>query len=77
MLAIGNEELKNAPNLGDHVTCWICGAEHPVKFGKKKVDGEWVESKEIGCFRCGGKSYLCGIGGKEIRPKEDSDGYTN
>ena len=73
MLAIGNDELENAPQLKDHVVCWICGERHPVEYGREQVGDVWVESMKLGFFRCAGKSYLCGINGKEIRPKEDMD----
>ena len=70
MLASGNDELERLPFLDSTVECWRCGKRHPVLYGKKVLpDGTRKPSKRLACFHCAGKSYLCGINGKEWRPK--------
>jgi len=54
--SIGNNEIEKLPPLGDTIVCWVCGEEHKVESGK------------LAFFKCGDKSYLCGIDGKEWRP---------
>ena len=71
MLVIGNDELDRSTPLGNTIQCWICGKRHRVKYGQKKNPdtGELEDSKLLAFFNCGGKSYLCGINGREIRPE--------
>lgn len=57
-IAIGNDELGE--ELGETVDCWVCGARHPVEQSEPPV---------LSFFRCGDKLYLCGIKGKEWRPR--------
>lgn len=67
MLAIGYDELKN--DLGKTVLCWICGKRHKVRYGDLiKADGTREKSTLFAYFKCRGKSYMCGINGKECRP---------
>lgn len=58
MIAIGNEEIDKLPPLGKTVKCWICGKRHKVK-----------SVSTLAFFYCGKSTYLCGINGKEWRPK--------
>ena len=72
MLAIGNEELEGKPFLGKTVKCWICGKRHEHYFGKaKNADGVLEPCKTLSFMKCPktGSTYLCGIDGKEFRPK--------
>ena len=69
MLAIGSDELDDMPELGPTVECWRCGATHAVEYADAIVDGKPVPSKLLAFFRCGGESYMCGIKGRELRPK--------
>lgn len=70
MFAVGNNELKDKPDIGKTIICNICGEEHDIRYGKKKLEnGEWVEDDLLAFFSCGGKSYLAGIGGKDIRDR--------
>ena len=72
MLAIGNRELDAAPELGRTVLCWLCGKRHLVKYGNERLpDGTSRPTKALAFFRCGRRSYLCGIRGKEVRPREN------
>ena len=72
MLAIGNKELDAAPELGETVLCWLCGKQHPVEHGEEVLrDGTRRPTTMLAFFRCGEKSYLCGIRGKEVRPREN------
>ena len=66
-LAVGNDELGG--ELGKTVKCWICGKRHRVSYGEKvNADGSKEPSKTLAFFKCRGKTYLCGIDGKEWRP---------
>lgn len=68
MLAVGNDELVN--DLGPTVKCWICGKMHRVRYGDLILpDGTKKPSTLFAYFNCRGKSYMCGINGKEVRPK--------
>ena len=67
-LAVGADELET--ELKETVSCWICGETHPVEYGERVLeDGTKVPSKMLAFFRCGGECYLCGINGKELRPR--------
>ena len=68
MFAIGNEELSRLPLLPDTIKCYMCGKEHPIEYGKRKLDdGTWEESKNLAFYVCGDVSYLAGIEGMDIR----------
>lgn len=68
MFSIGNNELKEAPPLCKTIACYQCGGVHEIVYGKKVLpDGTEVESKLLAFYRCGGKTYLVGIDGKDIR----------
>ena len=69
MIAIGNDELVNQPDLGPTIRCWVCGQDHQVEYGTVRKDGQDVPSTTLAFMRCRGKSYLCGVNGKEWRPK--------
>jgi len=65
--AIGNDELDKAEPLSDFIKCPHCGMEHPVEYGEEVLDnGTKVPSKLIAFYKCGEKSYLCGINSKRI-----------
>ena len=64
MFAIGNDELKRKPLLTDIIKCKICGKAHKIEYGK---DENGKESKLLAFFKCGDKTYLAGIDGKDIR----------
>ena len=67
MFSIGNNEMKDLPPLRDTVVCPRCGETHKVIYGKQmNIDGEWEEVKTTAAYRCGGKLWLCGVGGKDI-----------
>lgn len=73
MFAIGNEELNGVPELGETIRCSICGDEHEVEYGDLvQSDGTKVPTRMLAFFSCGGKSYLCGIDGKDIRRHDDN-----
>lgn len=66
-IAIGNEELDNAPLLGDTIVCPQCGKTHNIQYGKKVLkDGTRVESNMLAFYKCGDKSFLAGIEGKVL-----------
>jgi len=68
MLAIGNDEIEKAPPLGDFILCTVCGKRHRIEFGDEVLkDGTKKQSKLLAFYKCGGKSYLAGINGKDIR----------
>jgi hypothetical protein len=70
MFTIGNDELKKANPLGSFILCNMCGKRHIIEFGKEKMpDGTWKETKFLSFYKCGNKSYLAGINGKDIRRK--------
>ena len=69
-VAVGSDELDDAPNVGETVKCWMCGADHPVEYGHEKHGDTLIPSNMLAFFKCGGTPYLCGIGGKEWRPKQ-------
>lgn len=65
MLVIGADELKKP--LGETVQCLHCGETHTVEYGEKVLpDGTKQTSKLLAFYRCGGKSYLCGVNGFAI-----------
>ena len=70
VLAIGNDEIARLPRLGKKVRCWVCGKQHPVEQGTTLgADGVRRPSSTLAFFRCGKQTYLCGINGKEWRPR--------
>jgi len=70
MLAIGNEEMKDAETLGKLVKCPICPGNHRVKTSYSEVrnsKGKWErDGGNIQSYKCRGKHYMCGIGGQSI-----------
>ena len=68
MFAIGNEEIDKASALSETITCYLCGKKHRVRYGYKVLpDGSKIKSRILAFFKCKGKSYLCGINGKDLR----------
>ena len=65
--AFSNDELGD-PVEGDTVLCEVCGNEHKIEYGMKKLDsGEFVPSKTLGFVRCGENAYLVTFNGRKIR----------
>jgi len=70
MLAIGNDEIRNLPPLGETIKCWMCGKRHRITYGDKVMkNGTRVPSKLRAFLKCKGKFYLGGIEGKEWKPR--------
>ena len=68
MFAIGNDEIDAAKPLGDFILCKQCGERHRVQYGERVLaNGTRVPSKSLAFYKCGGKNYLVGIKGKDIR----------
>lgn len=68
MLAIGNDEIAEAPPLGGFILCRMCGKRHRIKYGDEVLrDGTKIPSKLLAFYRCNGKDYLAGIKGKDVR----------
>ena len=66
-IAIGNDELTEP--LGDSVICYVCGASHPVTYGRRIMqDGSRVPDRSAAFVQCRGKTYLVGVDGKRWRP---------
>jgi hypothetical protein len=69
-IAIGDEELAKAKPIGKTVKCWICGKRHEVKYGERILeDGTREPTNVLAFYNCSGHTYLCGLKGKEFRPK--------
>jgi len=67
MFSIGNDELEGKPEIGKTVKCKHCGKWHGVRYGDEVLEnGTKVSSKLLAFYKCGDKTYLCGINGKEI-----------
>jgi hypothetical protein len=64
--AIGNDELEKKNPLGETFKCPHCGLDHPVEFGDEVIDGVKVPSTLLAFYKCGEKTYLCGINGKAL-----------
>ena len=70
-IAIGNDELGEP--LQATIRCGKCGQEHPVENSGPSTtyhaDGtkSQGESGLLQFYRCGDKTYLAGIRGKELR----------
>uniref|UniRef100_A0A6M3KA11 Uncharacterized protein n=1 Tax=viral metagenome TaxID=1070528 RepID=A0A6M3KA11_9ZZZZ len=63
-VAYGNDELKERLDKNDKILCDKCGKEHDIICGVDRDTGE--ETSMVMAYRCGGVSYLCGVGGKII-----------
>lgn len=67
MISFNNDELEQAPHLGDFITCPHCGNPHKIQYGQEEQpDGTWKESSSLSFYVCGDKPYLAGINGKNI-----------
>jgi len=65
---IGNEEIKDKPEVGTHIICKMCGEKHKIEYGEEEnKDGTWTPSKLLAFYKCKSKSYLAGFAGKDIR----------
>lgn len=68
MLAVGPEDLGE--KVGKSIKCPHCGEEHPIKYGTQEMpDGTWRETKMLAFYTCGEKSYLAGIDGQLLKPR--------
>lgn len=64
-VAIGNDEMGGP--IGAAVKCPHCGQQHPVEYGEKVLpDGSRERSNALGFYRCGEKSYLCALYGRDV-----------
>jgi len=63
-VSFGNEELSFLPIIkkGDKILCPTCGKKHVIEHGTS----EGKESDMLQFYKCGKKSYLAGIKGKNI-----------
>jgi hypothetical protein len=67
MFTISNDELEDKPMLKATVICKRCGKEHPVEYGKRKLDdGTWITDTILAFTKCDDKVFLVGVDGKEI-----------
>lgn len=67
MKSFSNKELKQKPDLGDFILCPHCQNRHLIKYGNKVLsDGTKEPTKLLAFYRCGDKTYLAGIDGKNI-----------
>lgn len=72
-IAIGNEEITES--LGDFILCDKCGQRHIIEYGDEILeDGTRIPSKLLAFYDCGGKSYLAGINGRDVRKTGESKG---
>lgn len=70
MLAIGNKELAKQPPVKRVVKCWKCGKNHRVTYGEEVLwDGTRIPTKLLAFMKCGKNTYLCGVNGKQWRPR--------
>jgi len=68
MFAIGNDELNEAPKLGEFILCEQCGKRHRIAYGTQTLaDGTKELATALAFYTCRGKTYLAGINGKDIR----------
>jgi len=63
-VAYGNDELKERLGKDDKILCDKCGEEHGIILGTNPDTGK--ETDMIMAYKCGGVTYLCGVGGKII-----------
>lgn len=68
-LWISNDEIASSPVLGKAIKCWQCGKSHRVEHLEGKDAGGNIEPYVLAFMTCGGKSFLCGVRGREWRPK--------
>ena len=68
MLGIANDEIKDKPDITDIINCDICGGTHRIEYGEEILkDGTRKKSKFLGFYKCGDKTYLASIKGKDVR----------
>ena len=67
MFAIGSDELKACKPLGDFILC-PCGKRHRIEYGEQILsDGSRIPCRTLAFYKCGDKTYLAGINGKDVR----------
>jgi len=67
-VAIGNEEIRDNPSVGEFATCPSCAKKHKVEYGTNTETGE--VSKTIGFVKCGENSYMISLAGKLLTPTQ-------
>ena len=66
-IAIGNGEIAGNPTVGATFQCPRCNVPHSVEHGETvNSDGTRSPSKLLAFYQCRGKSYLCGVNGREV-----------
>jgi hypothetical protein len=66
-IAVGNGDLEKNEDVGDTILCPRCKKHHKIEHGEEVLkDGTRKPSRILALYRCKGKSYLAGIGGKLI-----------
>ena len=69
MLAIGNDEQKNFPELkGESTMCHMCNQTHKIQYGIDTKTGLETDIAFIKCPKTD-SSYLIGVRGRDIRSK--------
>lgn len=67
MYTIGTKELNDKPLLKKTVICGRCGYYHAVEYATEILkDGTEKPYTALAFYKCEGKTYLAGVGGKEI-----------
>lgn len=71
---IGNDKIKEAPDLLETIQCFRCGCIHKVEdFIENPCETISLHQRKrepirhLSFYRCDGKKYLVGINGKDIR----------
>ena len=67
--AFGQDEIDDAPPIGNTIACWMCGKRHRVSTSTGKMQDGSEGRTRLHFFKCRGVSYMCGIDGKEMRPR--------
>lgn len=70
MLAIGNGELKDQPNVtaGQKIKCSECGGKHELNGGMViNENGYKCHSDYLLSYRCGQSSFLAAVDGKLLK----------
>jgi len=76
MLTLGNEELEEAPSVGDFILCTSCGERHRVNCSSS-VKGNENCKTTLQTYKCGGKTYLVGVDRKDVRKEQNRNGKTH
>lgn len=63
-VAIGADEM--GPPLAGSLKCPRCSKRHRIKSSRGKSSSGAPGSMTLESYRCGGKTYICGINGASI-----------